>query len=123
MKKRRAATKQVLYIFPLMVLAAAVNMFIMSSVSVVNRADPGVDLLNPCFSAVLCEYYGLDGPEELALSHVRGIYSLELGISERFEAYKNSPYASVDIPEEEKLLVCLLNEGRVPTADGYADGV
>lgn len=119
MKKRRAVSNHVLYIFPLMVISAAVNMFLMSSVSVTNRDDPGIDFLNPYFSAVMCEYYGLSDPDEIAESHVNGIYSMEFGISDRFEQYR----AVRNDYEEKAALYCVVNEGRLYTAGGLVDGV
>jgi len=121
MKKRRNANKGSLYAFIIMLTAAGLNMIFMSSVNIVNSDNVGIDFLNPYWSRALCEYYGLDSPDEITTAHVNQIYSIELKISEKFEEFK-AEYPEAADPDS-YALVCVINEGKLPSPDGFSDAV
>ncbi len=72
-------------------------------------ADPLVNLENIWLETVVREYYDLPAAEPIHLSHLNGIYSLEITLSRKLD--RDNPL----LTEEDALaLCCLVNEGKYP---------
>lgn len=112
MKERRSRKSSAVYAFPVLVIAAAMNMALVSSLSVRDINNPGVDFANPLVERAVCAYLGIQDPHSLTEQDIAGIYSLEFALSD-------SRLLLGEAVPEKYALSCTINEGLLWDGTGY----
>ncbi|MBR3998108.1 MAG: M56 family metallopeptidase [Clostridia bacterium] len=113
MKKGTDEKKNFLRILPVLVAALFMNMIMMSSVSVINIADPGVDFADPLIEKAVCGYFDIGNPTEIRKSTVDSVYSIEYLVSDYSPAVsetENSGYTYAAV---------IINEGLIYNGEEY----
>lgn len=109
------------HILPLIFVFILINLFMMSSVSVKNIENLGVDIASPLIERALCEYFGIVNPHDLTEKHISSIYCIEFELSDDIEYIENT--------DENYAVSVIFNEGFVCSGEellklpGYPDSL
>ena len=92
--------------------ATAVNILLLSSISVANADNMGVDLASPLMEKAVCGYFGIEDPENITEAHINSVYCIEFRLSDLNEELKSDGRCC--------LIAAVINEGLVYNGDVYA---
>lgn len=116
MQNRDGRKSPLVTLLPVYLVTAAVNFVLMSVLGVPNIANPGVDIADDFTRQALCEYYGLDDPEDLTEAHMAAVYSIEYTLVD----HRNLLGGDTDMKFTRQ---CVINEGLYLTEDGYLPSI
>jgi len=82
LKKGADRKKNIRFALPVLAAAVFMNVIVMSSFSVTNIDDPGVDFANPLIEKAVCAYFDMDDPGSVSKGMVDSVYSIEFMLSD-----------------------------------------